>query len=287
MDALIKRNFNIVAVVTSTDKPSGRNSQTQYSAVKEYTLNTGIPILQPRSMKSPEFIEELKALNADIFVVVAFRMMPEIVWNMPSMGTINLHGSLLPKYRGAAPINWAIINGEKVTGNTTFKLKHEIDTGDILLQGRVPILDKDNAGTLHDKMMYHGAEVLVDTLLGLFSGELKERPQKDIDITYAPKLFKENTQIDWNQTVFNLNNFIRGLSPYPSAHTVLGNKFLKILASHSVEVQHNLPTCTMESDNKTYLRYAGLDGWVYIDELQLEGKKRMAISDFLNGFKIN
>ena len=237
-------------------------------------------------MKSTDFIEALQSLNADIFIVVAFRMMPEIVWNMPSMGTINLHGSLLPKYRGAAPINWAIINGEKETGVTTFKLKHAIDTGDILLQKVIPILKEDNAGTLHDKMMHEGAELLVETVKGLFDGSIKESPQKNVETTYASKLFKENTVIDWNNNIEYLNNFIRGLSPYPSAHTLLGKKFLKIHSAHTIQEICSVPAGTMESDNKTYLRYSGLDGWVYIDELQLEGKKWMNIKDFLNGYKL-
>ena len=266
--------------------------QNQYSDVKKCCISLNeekglnIPILQPMSMKSQDFIDSLRELNANIFIVVAFRMMPEIVWNMPPMGTINLHGSLLPKYRGAAPINWAIINGEKETGITTFKLKHAIDTGDILLQKVIPILDEDNAGTLHDKMMCEGADLLVETVNGLFNNTIKESPQQDVETTYASKLFKENTSINWNNTVHYLNNFIRGLSPYPSAHTLLGKKHLKICVSHSVQDNCSVPVGTMETDNKSYLRYKGIDGWVYIDELQLEGKKRMHINDFLNGYKL-
>jgi methionyl-tRNA formyltransferase len=280
LDALLLAGANILAVVTSVDKPNS-------SAVKKYALLHNITILQPVNMKSPEFIDELKALNANLFVVVAFRMMPEIVWNMPAMGTINLHGSLLPAYRGAAPINWAIINGETVTGVTTFKLKQAVDTGDILLQQSIPILDSDNAETLHDKLMYVGADLLVETVMGLYEGSLKETAQKDVETTYASKLFKENTIIDWNKSVYVVNNFIRGLSPYPCAYTYLGKKLLKVQRTHYCIDMHNKPVGTLDTDNKTYLRFACIDGWTYVDELQLEGKKRMGITDFLMGYRFN
>jgi methionyl-tRNA formyltransferase len=286
LDALLLAGANILAVVTSLDKPNNRGSISNGSAVKQYALSHNIPILQPVSMKSPEFIKELSDFNANLFVVVAFRMMPEIVWNMPEMGTINLHGSLLPAYRGAAPINWAIINGEKETGVTTFKLKQVVDTGDILLQKNVPILDSDNAETLHDKLMNVGADLLVETVIGLYEGSLKEIPQKDVETTYASKLFKENTIIDWNNTVYAINNFIRGLSPYPCAYIYLGKKLLKIQVTNYITEIHNKPIGTLDTDNKTYLRFACLDGWTYIDELQLEGKKRMRIFDFLMGHKL-
>ena len=293
LESLIEANFNIVGVVTSLDREGKHKSDPRFnfSQVKKACISLNeekelnIPILQPASMKSPDFIEALRALEADIFVVVAFRMMPEIVWNMPPMGTINLHGSLLPKYRGAAPINWAIINGEKETGITTFKLKHAIDTGDILLQKVIPILNTDNAGTLHDKMMWDGAELLVETIKGVFENTIKEIPQKNVETIYASKLFKHNTVIDWNKSTFEINNFIRGLSPYPSAYILLGNKNLKIFESHSNQELCDLPTGVMETDNKTYLKYSGTDGWVYIDSLQLEGKNKINIKDFLNGYK--
>jgi len=255
------------------------------SAIKNYALLHNLPILQPTNMKSPDFVDELRALNANLFVVVAFRMMPEIVWNMPEMGTINLHGSLLPAYRGAAPINWAIINGESETGVTTFKLKQVVDTGDILLQKVVPILDSDNAETLHDKLMNIGADLLVETVIGLYEGSLKETPQKDVETTYAKKLFKDNTIIDWNNNVFTVNNFIRGLSPYPCAYIYLGKKLLKIQRTHYIIDTHSKPVGTLDTDSKTYLRFACLDGWTYIDDLQLEGKKRMYITDFLMGYR--
>lgn len=286
MDALIKANLNIVAVVTSLDKPSGRNLQVQQSPVKQYAIKTGIPVLQPSNMKSTEFVEELKSYKADIQIVVAFRMMPEIVWNMPPMGTINLHGSLLPKYRGAAPINWAIINGETITGVTCFKLKHEIDTGNILSQKEIPILETDNVGTLHDKMMIIGASVLTETIIKVFKNEVKECDQIETDVTHAPKLFKHNTIIDWNQTCKQIYNFVRGLDPYPSAYTYLGSKFLKVFKTHYVIEKHNEIVGYSDTDNRTYMRFACLDGWLYFDDVQLEGKKRLPINEFLNGFKI-
>src|ERR1035438_9576232 len=208
------------------------------SAIKKFALSKGLHVLQPEKLKDPEFLKELKSLNADMQIVVAFRMMPEVVWNMPPMGTINVHGSLLPQYRGAAPVNRAIINGETETGVTTFKLKHEIDTGDILLQQRVAILPDDNAGTLHDKLMAAGAELLVKTVKGLAEGTLHELPQSAIntsDIKHAPKIFKEHLAIDWNTTVAEINNFIRGLSPYPAAFTLLNGKTIKIFAAHFVQ----------------------------------------------------
>lgn len=283
MDALIKANLNVVAVVTSLDKPSGRNLQVQQSPVKQYAINAGIPVLQPSNMKSTEFIEELKSYKADIQIVVAFRMMPEIVWNMPYMGTINLHGSLLPKYRGAAPINWAIINGEKVTGVTCFKLKHEIDTGNILSKKEIPILDTDNAESLHDKMMLIGAEVLTQTIISFFKNEVTEQDQIETEVTNAPKLFKNNTIINWEQPCKQIHNFVRGLDPYPSAYTYIGSKFLKVFNTHYVLDSHNQPIGLLDTDNRSFLRFSCIDGWIYLDNVQLEGKKRMNIKDFLNG----
>ena len=282
LEALLISNAHIVAVVTAPDKPSGRGMQSQYSDVKRYALEQKIPILQPTNMKSSDFIEQLKSLNPDIFVVVAFRMMPEAVWNLPPMGTINLHGALLPKYRGAAPINWAIINGEKETGVTTFKLKHEIDTGDILLQKSIPILDEDTAGTIYDKLMVIGADLLVETIIGLFNTTLVERPQKDIEVSYAPKLFKDNTIIDFDNSCVNIHNFVRGLSPYPCAYTYIGGKLLKVFKTH-YDIDKTDNTGTFDTDGKKYLRVSCVDGWIYLDEVQLEGKKKMNVRDFLNG----
>jgi len=288
LSALADAGANIVAVVTMPDKPAGRGRQLQQSAVKEYAVAKGLPVLQPEKMKAPEFLAELKALKADLQVVVAFRMMPEVVWNMPPMGTINVHGSLLPQYRGAAPINWAIINGEAETGVTTFKLKHEIDTGDILLQHKVPILPEDNAGTMHDKLMHAGAELLVKTVMGLADGSIKELPQDAVAadrLKHAPKIFKEHLQVNWNQPASVINNFVRGLSPYPAAFAMLGDKSIKIYGGRAEQQQHTTATGAYDTNNTSYLRYATADGWYYVDELQQEGKKRMNVADFLRGFR--
>ncbi len=288
LDALVNAGVNIVAVVTAPDKPAGRGMQLQASAVKQYALSKGLLVLQPEKMKAPEFLEQLKGLNADLQVVVAFRMMPEVVWNMPPMGTINVHGSLLPQYRGAAPINRAIMNGEAVTGVTTFKLKHQIDTGDILLQEKVSILPEDNAGTMHDKLMAAGAALLVKTVKGLAEGALEEVPQDTVDeatIKYAPKIFKEDTVINWDRSAGEINNFVRGLSPYPAAITRLGDKSIKVYSASGKVESHNVSPGVYDTDHATYLRFAAKDGWLYIKELQQDGKKKMGITDFLRGFR--
>ena len=285
---LVDAGANIVAVVTMPDKPAGRGRQVQTSAVKQYAETKGLPILQPEKMKAPEFLNDLKAFNADLQVVVAFRMMPEVVWSMPPMGPINVHGSLLPQYRGAAPINWAIINGETESGVTTFKLKHEIDTGDILLQQKVAISPEDNASTMHDKLMQAGADLLVKTVKGLADRSLQEIPQYQIpagELKHAPKIFKEDLTINWNRPVKEINNFIRGVSPYPAAYTSLNGKQLKMFKVHVEKATHGLTVGTHNTDGSSYLRFAGVDGWVYADELQLEGKKRMAVSEFLRGYR--
>ncbi len=254
LNGLAAAGANIVAVVTAPDKPAGRGMQLHPSAVKQYAVSKGLPVLQPEKMKAPEFLEELKVLQADLQIVVAFRMMPEVVWNMPPMGTVNVHGSLLPQYRGAAPINRAIMNGETVTGVTTFKLKHQIDTGDILLQQKVPVLPEDNAGTMHDKLMMAGAELLVKTVKGLAEGTLNEIPQDHLDvqtIKHAPKIFKEDTIIDWNKQVAGLQNFVRGLSPYPAAHTTLAGKSLKVFTTDYKLEFHDKAPGTFETDHST------------------------------------
>jgi len=286
--ALKEAGADIVAVVTAPDKPAGRGRQLHESAVKQYAVAEGLPVLQPEKMKAAEFLETLRALNADLQIVVAFRMMPEVVWNMPPMGTINVHGSLLPQYRGAAPINWAIINSEPVTGVTTFKLKHEIDTGDILLQDTVPILPNDTAGTMHDKLMLAGAALLVTTVKGLAAGSLQEIPQNNVaegQLKHAPKIFKEDTVINWNKPVGVIYNFIRGLSPYPAACTHLGERSIKIYTAEYKTGATNVAPGTFDTDHSTYLRFAGTDGWLYVTELQQEGKKRMGIAEFLRGFR--
>jgi methionyl-tRNA formyltransferase len=288
LDALLHAGAKIVAVVTAPDRPAGRGMQLQESGVKQYALSKGLPVLQPEKMKSPAFLEVLHNLNPDLQVVVAFRMMPEVVWNMPPMGTINVHGSLLPQYRGAAPINRAIINGEAATGVTTFKLKHEIDTGDILLQEKVAILSTDNAGSLHDKLMKAGAELLVRTVKGLAAGTIEETPQvivKEEDLKYAPKIFKQDMIIDWNRPVKEIDDLIRGMAPYPGAQTMLGDRTIKIFSSDYREESPNALPGTVDTDNATYVRFAAADGWLYVDELQQEGKKKLSVVDFLRGYR--
>ena len=289
LGALVAAGGQVVAVVTAPDKPAGRGMQLHEPPVKEYALSKGLPILQPEKLKSPAFLEVLKNLAADLQVVVAFRMLPEVVWNMPPMGTINVHASLLPQYRGAAPINWAIVNGENETGVTTFKLKHEIDTGDILMQEVVRIKPEDNAGVLHDRLMQAGAGLLIKTIRGLAAGSLHEQPQREIkeaELKKAPKIFKEGLLIDWNKPVREIDNFIRGMSPYPAAYTVIGEKMVKVFDSdYRQEPTHGIAPGTLETDHATFLRVAGDDGWIYIDQLQQEGKKRMNVVDFLRGFR--
>jgi methionyl-tRNA formyltransferase len=303
LDALVKTGCNIVGVVTSPDKPAGRGMKLTESAVKKYAVEHGLKVLQPEKLKNPEFLEELKSLNADLQVVVAFRMLPEIVWNMPPKGTINLHGSLLPQYRGAAPINWAVINGERETGVTTFKLKHEIDTGDILLQESFAIGENETAGDVHDKMKEVGARVLVETLKGLADGTLKEKPQPTVHspqntvsgselptsdlrlLKHAPKIFTDTCKINWLKSVDEIHNLIRGLSPFPAAFTELDNKIIKIFRS---EKEKTLPTSKpgqWETDGKSFLKFACMDGYIHLKDVQLEGKKRMLIEDFLRGYR--
>ncbi len=284
--AMVEAGVQVLAVVTAPDKPSGRGLQLRATPVKEFAVSRNIPVLQPPRLKAPEFIAELRALNADLHVVVAFRMLPEAVWAMPPMGTINVHGSLLPQYRGAAPINWAVINGEAETGVTTFRLRHEIDTGNMLLQDRVAIADEDDAGTMHDKLMEAGARLLVRTLEGLAGGSIEARPQpEDADLKHAPKLFREHMIIDWNRPVAQIRNFVRGLSPYPGAMTQLRGKSLKLYRVEAEPGDAAEPG-TLDSDGRTYLRFAGADGWVNVLDLQLEGKKRMSAADFLRGFRL-
>jgi len=276
-----------VAVVTAPDKPAGRGMHLHLSPVKEYAIAKNLPVLQPEKLKNLEFLQQLASYKADLQIVVAFRMLPEAVWNMPPLGSINVHASLLPQYRGAAPINWAIINGEAETGVTIFKLKHEIDTGNIFSQEKVLILPEDNAGSLHDKLMNAGAALLVKTIAGIENGTIKEIPQNDFhgEIKHAPKLTKESLRIDWNMPVAQVHNLIRGLSPYPAAHSQLAGKLIKIFASHYETVAPAHTAGEYETDHNSYLRFATQDGWLYIDELQQEGKKRLDIKTFLRGFR--
>ena len=301
LDAILRAGLHVVGVITAPDKPAGRGMQLSQSAVKKYAVERNLPIFQPEKLKSPEFLDELRSLAADLQVVVAFRMLPEIVWSMPPMGTINVHGSLLPQYRGAAPINWAIINGETETGVTTFKLKHDIDTGDVLLQKAIPIGPAETAGELHDRMKEIGAGVLVRTIEELAAGTLQEVPQNDvmrqpgiagpptIDISklkHAPKIFTETCRIDWSKPTAAIYNLIRGLSPFPAAFTELDGKILKISrAEKEVGGLCGGAPGQSDTDSRSYLRFSTADGWIRVTELQLEGKKRMKVADFLRGYK--
>ena len=295
LDALVNAGCKIVGVITSPDKPGGRGMQLQQSAVKKYAHEHQLKILQPEKLKNPDFLSELRSLNADLQVVVAFRMLPEAVWNMPPMGTINLHGSLLPQYRGAAPINWAIINGEKTTGVTTFKLKHEIDTGDILLQESFPIDENETAGEIHDRLKLIGAALLVKTVKGLADDAIQDIPQSAISnqtvvpVNPAPKIYTEHCKIDFAKTTEQVHNLIRGLSPNPGAFTYLNGKMLKIYRAEKI-MDMILPSAIMVIDhyitnNRTYLYLACADGFIKILELQLEGKKKMNTGDFLRGYR--
>lgn len=287
LDALNKAGFDIVGVVTAADKPAGRGQKMSESAVKKYAVENGLKLLQPLKLKDPEFINELKQLNADLQVVVAFRMLPEIVWNMPPKGTINLHGSLLPQYRGAAPINHAIINGEKETGVTTFFLKHEIDTGDVIFSAKTAITDEDTAGTLHDKLMHIGADLIVKTVKAIEEDNYTEVPQPvDAELKAAPKIFKDFCEINWNQDNQTVYNHIRGLSPYPAAFTTLNGKMLKIFKVLKETATPNDAPGTYQTDGKTYLKFATKNGYIVLLELQLEGKKRMLVDEFLRGIRL-
>lgn len=291
LDALVNAGCNIVAVITAADKPAGRGLKLQESAVKKYAVEKKLKILQPEKLKNPQFLEELQSLKAHLQIVVAFRMLPEVVWNMPAMGTVNVHASLLPQYRGAAPINWTVINGEKESGVTTFKLKHEIDTGDILLQQKTPVGENETAGELHDKLKELGASVLVKTVQGLADDTLKETPQSEIlnpaseTAKHAPKIFTETCKIDWNKPVGEVHNLIRGLSPFPGAFTYLNDKLFKIYRSEKEKRQPTISAGQFETDGKTFLKFACSDGYIAVKELQLEGKKKMNVGDFLRGYK--
>lgn len=287
LNALVEAGFDVVGVVTAADKPAGRGQKLQESAVKQYALTKGLKILQPLKLKDPAFIEELKSLKADLQVVVAFRMLPEMVWNMPAKGTINLHASLLPQYRGAAPINHAIINGEQESGVTTFFLKHEIDTGDVIFSEKVPIDPEDTAGDLHDKLMAVGAGLLVNTVQAIADGNYTEQPQLQNDeLKHAPKIFKDFCSIDWNQTAQSIYNLIRGLSPYPTAFTKLNDKTVKVFKAEIEEKETGLAPGAFLSDGKTYLKFAAKDGFIKLTDLQYEGKKRMQVDEFLRGMRL-
>ena len=294
LDILLKNGYEVVGVVTATDKPGGRGGKRLIqSAVKKYAIEKGLKVLQPPRLKAPEFLEELSALKADLQVVVAFRMLPEVVWNMPPLGTFNLHASLLPKYRGAAPINWAIIKGEKETGLTTFFIKHEIDTGDLLFQEKLSIGENETAGELHDRMMIKGAELVLKTVKAIESGNYELKRQDESLVCHAPKIFHENCQIDFSQSTQDVHNFIRGLSPYPGAWTKVEVNHpsdgkqqleLKIFRTEKEPAEHGFAPGILLSENRKKFKIACSDGFVNVLELQLAGRKRMDAAAFLNGY---
>ncbi len=297
LEILIKSGFDVVAVITAPDKPAGRGQKIKQSAVKQFSIKQQIKILQPTNLKDSNFISELKALKADLQIVVAFRMLPEIIWDMPKLGTYNLHASLLPKYRGAAPINWAIINNEKETGLTTFKIKQVIDTGNILYREKINLNSDITAGELHDQLMKIGAELLLKTVVeinkNLIEGtELNFISQNDENTYHAPKITKELCKINWNKSGDEIYNLIRGLSPYPTAMAYLNNgddkpSIIKIYNSSFKIIEHNYDNGLLITDNKTFLNAYCKNGIIQINDLQIEGKKRLLIADFLRGTKLN
>lgn len=288
LQMLVENAWNVVAVVTAPDKPQGRGQKLIPSPVKEKAMEFGIPVLQPTNLKSPEFLEELASFHADLQIVVAFRMLPEVVWSMPPLGTFNLHASLLPNYRGAAPINWAIINGETETGITTFFLKHEIDTGSIIFQEKEPIYLDDNVGSLYARLMEKGANLVLKTVDAIAGGQARPIPQDGSKAKHhAPKIFKETCEIDWHRPAADIHNLVRGLSPYPAAWTIIDGKVLKIFKTKIVEKDmENFSKGQFFTDGKTKLVFQTGSGCLEILELQLEGKKRMQVEEFLRGNKL-
>ncbi len=290
---LVAEGYNIVAVVTTPDKPAGRGQKLHESDVKLTAKELGLPILQPEKLRDEEFLASLKALDVDLGIVIAFRMLPEVVWAMPRYGTFNLHASLLPEYRGAAPINWAIINGDTRTGVTTFLLNHEIDKGAIIEQEPVDILPEDNIGTLYDKLMYVGADLVLRTVDKIAEGGYTTIEQMGVDestLRPAPKIFKEDGRIDWSRGVVDIQNLVRGLSPYPAAWSPIFKSgeecgSLKIFATHVEPATMSVAPGGVKSDGKSYVAVAAADGWVYLDEVQMAGKRRMAIKDLLLGWR--
>ena len=287
LKALVEKNYNVTGVITVPDKPAGRGQKMRSSSVKNYAVSQKIPVLQPTNLKDESFLEELKTLEADLQVVVAFRMLPEVVWNMPKHGTFNLHASLLPKYRGAAPINWAVINGDITSGVTTFFIENQIDTGNIIFQEMVSIEADFNAGDLHDKLMQIGSKLVCKTIDAIADGTAPNIKQEG-KATKAPKIFKDTCQIDWTKDIHSIHNHIRGLSPYPTAWTTLFNgKSLKVYKSSKESRTHQAKIGTILTDGKTHLKVAVKDGFIFLEDIQLAGKKRMGISDFLRGFQMN
>lgn len=287
LKSLVDNNSNVVAVITVPDKPSGRGQKETASPVKTYAQEQGIPVLQPEKLKNPGFLEELKSYNADLQVVVAFRMLPEAVWNMPRYGTFNLHGSLLPQYRGAAPINWAVINGETETGVTTFFIEKDIDTGKIIFKDKEPIHPNDDAGSVYERLMLKGAKLVVKTVEAIENGNYPQEDQEEPAVLrLAPKIFRETCEIDWNKPAEEVHNLVRGLSPYPAAWTTLNGLSCKIFKTNIIDNEDPAQPGTYKTDNKTFLNFRALDSWVSIEILQLEGKKRMNVGDFLRGMKL-
>jgi methionyl-tRNA formyltransferase len=291
LQALLEANINVVGVVTAPDKPAGRGMQLQQSAVKQFALAHNLPLLQPEKLKDPSFFEALSAWSPDLQVVVAFRMLPEKIWSFPPMGTLNVHGSLLPQYRGAAPINWAIMNGENETGVTTFQLQHAIDTGDILLQDKITITENMTAGNLHDTMMVVGANLLVKTLDGLFNNTIKSLPQATVidekTVKHAPKIFTKDCEINWDLPVEKVHNHIRGLAPFPGAITKVDGKIVKLYSTIIEKINPSEAPGSFITDGKTFAKFACKTGYLKINDIQWEGKKRMPIEDFLRGYRKN
>ncbi|NMA74875.1 MAG: methionyl-tRNA formyltransferase [Bacteroidales bacterium] len=292
---LVEEGYSVIGVITSPDRPAGRGYKVRPSAVKEYAVSQNLPLLQPVKLKDPDFLEQLKAWKADLQIVVAFRMLPEVVWAMPRLGTFNLHGSLLPQYRGAAPIHWAVINGEKETGVTTFFLDHDIDTGKIILQRKVPINETDNTGIIHDKLMELGADLVVDTVDAILSDSIDSIPQEHLiegELKKAPKLFRENCKVNWKQSVEQIYDQIRGLAPYPSAWSSMyipkdeKTVDVKIFSSKKIVEEHNHAPGSVLTDGKEFLWIAAPDGFISILEIQFPGKKRLNIEDLLRGYEI-
>ncbi len=292
---LVEGGYNVTAVVTMPDKQAGRGQHIIQSDVKKYALEKGLPVLQPEKLKSPDFVERLQAIDADLFIVIAFRMLPEVVWTMPRLGTFNLHASLLPKYRGAAPINWAVINGETETGVTTFFLKHEIDTGDIIQQKKIDILPSDSVGDVYDKLMLLGGKMVLETVDSIIDGSFHTTPQdsiaKGVTPSPAPKIFKETCHIDWNKDTVAIHNLIRGLSPYPAAWTAFekdGKEYqLKIYESRIVQSPVSATIVGTVATTKKEIFVKCSDGCLEILSLQLSGKKRMTANEFLRGFNLD
>lgn len=293
--AICEAGYNVVGVVTMPDKPAGRGQRLQQSAVKQYAVQHNLHVLQPERLKDEAFLAELSSLQADLQVVVAFRMLPEVVWSMPRLGTFNLHAALLPQYRGAAPINWAVINGEKQTGATTFMLKHEIDTGDIMLREAIDILPSDNAGTVHDRLMALSGPMVLRTIEAIVAGTQpllsQDELARGIELHHAPKIFKEDMKIDWTRKAADIHNLVRGLSPYPAAWTELPTAdgtmtTAKVFCTQVVE-KRDLPAGQIATDGKSFLHFGCADAAIAIEELQLAGKKRMDVRTFLQGFKFN